>query len=107
MNAEQKLARDSELAVGLLLGPDGRDYMVNLEDPPPSWALPMDLRYIGVMGIRGGVVDWAPVDSDPETLRAVLSAVPAFVKYAGEKLAPKGDSVSWITRLAGLPDERG
>jgi len=44
---------DSELAVGLLLGPDGRDYMVNLKSPPPSWALPMDLRYIGVMGIRG------------------------------------------------------
>jgi hypothetical protein len=110
MNAEQKLAWDSEVACAVLIA-EGKDaYMIDL-DQLPTFEYRMLLarlgcRYIGTLGIKNGVVDCAPADLHPDTVRGITEAVAPFLQYAKTKIKPKGDSVDWLTRLAALPDSR-
>jgi hypothetical protein len=114
LDSQEKLAWDSDLAVALLVGPDGKDLMLDLDTVTEAQRLALmdkfGLRYVGVLGIRNGVVDCAPADWNPETLRAVMSAVQPFAEYAAAKLAKiakaEGDSASWLERLWTLQDAR-
>jgi hypothetical protein len=110
MDAQQQLAWDSEVACAVLMG-EGRDaYLINLDEVPAAeqrmLLARLGCRYLGVIGIRNGVIDTQPVDWNAETINGLLEAVTPFMEYAAKKLAPKGDSVDWLTRLAALPDTR-
>jgi hypothetical protein len=113
MDAQEKLAQDSQIAVAIMVGKDGdKDTLTlcNLDGPMPpecqAELVRQGCRYIGVLVIKNGVMDGAPADFNPATVHALLSAVQPFADYAREKLAPKGDGVQWLQRLHSLPDER-
>jgi hypothetical protein len=110
MDAQQQLAWDSEVACAVLMG-EGKDaYLINLDEVPAAeqrmLLARLGCRFLGVLGIKNGVVDCAPADFHPDTVRGITEAVAPFVEYAKTKIMPKGDSVDFLKRLHALPDTR-
>ena len=59
----------------------------------------------GVFSYANGYAD-ATCEPDPDSWRVLVAATPAFLQYLSERLAPKGDAVSWLEKLHSLKDER-
>ena len=59
----------------------------------------------GVFSYANGYAD-ATCEPDPDSWRVLVAATPAFFAYLAERLAPKGDAVSWLEKLHQLPDTR-
>lgn len=61
----------------------------------------------GCFSYRDGEADGA-VEPDPDSWRVLVAAVPSFLSYLAEKLAPpvQDDSAAWCERLFQLRDER-
>jgi hypothetical protein len=114
MDALEQLAQDSQIVAAALMTADGAIHLFDVDEVQTlSLGVLMELtkreaRYIGTIGYKhdGSVVS-EPANYEPDTVQAMLSALPAFVRYAAGKLvAARGDSVSWIERLHALPDTR-
>jgi hypothetical protein len=115
MDAQEKLALDSDLAVAVLVGHEDGESRLNLVNLGEE--LPFDCqmilaqrccRYIGVLAIRDGVVSGQPADFSPATISAMWAAVEPFTVYATKKLArlKASSGLGWLERLHSLPDLR-
>lgn len=114
MDAITKLVWDSEFSVAclgrvngdkveyMLVGLDGEGYP--LSEGRNMLARLRGYAFAGVFGVKDGVAD---CKSEPGMWPVMIAAVPSFLQILNERLAPKGDGVDWLERLAQLPDTRG
>jgi hypothetical protein len=123
MDSEEKLAWDSDLVCLVLIGSNERGemvtHLVNADEadvvPPECWTIvhQHNCRYMGILGIKDGLVEAAPADANPATFRALtaVDVTEAFIRYATGKLTEKrkpvkSDGVDWLKKLMSLPDDR-
>ena len=116
MDAITKLVWDSEFSVaclGRVQSDNTVAYMLApldckghpLSEEQTDLARLRGYSFAGVFGYRDGVADCLPEPGE-QSWRVMVKATPEFLTLLAARLAPKGDAVSWLERLAQLPDDR-
>lgn len=110
MDAIAQLVWDSQISVAVL--GRGNDFIliplnetgVPMSETLLATARDRDFVFAGVFGFINGEAKCKSESLD--ALPTMCAAIPAFVEFLRERLAPKSDAVDWLTKLHALEDPR-
>jgi hypothetical protein len=109
MDAQTELARDSEMAVAVIVK-GSHILLVDLNtritvEEVRRAAQTLGYQFCGVLGVRSGVAS-AKCEPSLEAINVCIHAAYAFAEFVAEKTRPIGDGVNWLEQLHSLPDTR-